>query len=480
MVITHPIGRIPTPFSRASFTSSPLVPSRASSSRRASHSTSRAGSPSQGCKNATAPRHAFDPSPSTRVHVPNASPSVDVGTAYGARDLAASVAATANAVRAPRRETDRVHRRRRFRFQSRRLASARLNLLSLSPGAERRRDGGDVREVRRLREQRRPRIGTASVRRFGVFSLVRRVVADVRRSAGGSPRWTTRTSPREARRRPSRAPSPTQRRLAPPPPTPPPPPPRAQPLSRATTTTLVFSTRRPSKRARIATRRRETNRRPRRNPAGPRRTRRSTRGVPPRRIEAVAEEEEKEVKGTVGVRVRRRATRVRRRVWRVTPTRLLSSRRGLLGRRRGGRRGRWPRRRRCRGARGRRGAGWVRRRQPPREAGPRCTCARGGTGGWWGSGTSRGRGPPTPGRGRCPRDGPVRRAVVVRPARVARREEGKRGVRVQRGRGRVGRASPPTDVFACVGSGLPIPTETRRRRRVDPLAAALAKAPSLP
>ena len=107
VVITHPIGRIPTPFSRASFTSSPLVPSRASSSRRASHSTSRAGSPSQGCKNATAPRHAFDPSPSTRVHVPNASPSVDVGTAYGARDLAASVAATANAVRAPARNRSR-------------------------------------------------------------------------------------------------------------------------------------------------------------------------------------------------------------------------------------------------------------------------------------------------------------------------------------------------------------------------------------
>jgi len=74
----------------------------------------------------------------------------------------------------------------------------------------------------------------------------------------------------------------------------------------------------------------------------------------------------------------------------------------------------------------------------------------------------------------------VRRAVVVRPARVARREGGKRGVRVQRRRGRVGRASPPTDVFACMGSGLPIPTETRRRRRVDPLAAALAQAPSLP
>ena len=55
--------------------------------------------------------------------------------------------------------------------------------------------------------------------------------------------------------------------------------------------------RRPSARARIETRRRETNRRPRRVPAGPRRTRRSTRGVHPRRIEAVAEKE-KEVKAS--------------------------------------------------------------------------------------------------------------------------------------------------------------------------------------
>ena len=48
---------------------------------------------------------------------------MDVGTAYGARDLAASVAATANAVRAPARNQPRPPETT-VRFQFRRLASA--------------------------------------------------------------------------------------------------------------------------------------------------------------------------------------------------------------------------------------------------------------------------------------------------------------------------------------------------------------------